>query len=63
MLLEQIIRELTAQLLRAEHPAVIQTVAAQLQQAIQEYVEKIPPKVAVIAKDADQPRSLNSAPS
>ena len=36
---EERIRELCAQLLRAEHPAVIETVAGQLHQAINDYVQ------------------------
>ena len=45
------IRELCAQLLRAEHPAVIETVSAQLHQEIDVYVRYAQKNVSTLALD------------
>jgi len=54
MISDERVRQLCAQLLRAENPAVIETVAAQLKIAIDEYVRRRKPHTPAVALPLEQ---------
>lgn len=56
---ERRLRELCAQLLRSEHPEVIDSVAEQLQLPLKEYLQARSPEMPVMGVTPDPASALN----